>query len=108
MSNTYTWKILNLETIPSVNELEHVVAVVRWLITATDDVNSTTVEGTVELENPLAEEFIAYSDLTKEQVILWTREKLGDDLTTDYYRYLDEQLAKLVKPIAVVTDLPWA
>ena len=108
MSNTYTWEILNLETVPSINELENVVAGVRWLITATDDVNSTTVEGTVELENPLAEEFIAYSDLTKEQVILWTQEKLGDDLTTDYYQYLDEHLSKIARPVAVVTDLPWA
>ena len=108
MSNTYTWEILNLETVPSINELENVVAGVRWLITATDDVNSTTVEGTVELENPLAEEFIAYSDLTKEQVISWTQEKLGDDLTTDYYQYLDEHLSKIARPVAVVTDLPWA
>ena len=108
MSNTYTWKILNLETIPSINGLENAVAVIRWLITATDETNSTTVEGTVELGNPSAEGFIAYSDLSEEQALTWTKATLGDDLVTKYYQYLDQQLVKLTKLTPVPADLPWA
>jgi len=106
MSNTYTWKILNLETIPSINGLENVVAVVRWLLTATDNVNSTTVEGTVELENPLVEEFIAYRELTEEKVLEWTKLKLGNQ-ETQYYQYLDHQLSKMAKPQSTAAELPW-
>jgi hypothetical protein len=106
MSNTYTWKILQLETVPSINGLENVVSVVRWLLTATDDINSTTVEGTVELENPLVEEFISYIDLTEDQVLQWTKSKLGNQ-ETQYYQYLDEQLSKIARPQAVATELPW-
>jgi hypothetical protein len=106
MSNTYTWKILNLETIPSINGLENVVSVVRWLLTATNDGNVSTVEGTVELENPLVEEFIAYSDLTEEKVLEWTKLKLGNQ-ETQYYQYLDEQLFKLARPQSTAAELPW-
>ena len=108
MENTYTWKILNLETIPSINGLENAVSVIRWLITATDATNSTTVEGTVELENPSAEGFIAYNNLTKDQVLVWTKATLGDELVTKYYEYLDQQLVKLAKPTPVPAELPWA
>jgi len=106
MSNTYTWKILKLETVPSINELENVVSVVRWLLTATNDINTTTVEGTVELENPTVEEFIAYVDLTEEQVLEWTKSKLGNQVTR-YYQYLDEQLTKVARPQSIATELPW-
>ena len=108
MSNTYTWKILNLETVQSINGLENVVSVVRWLLTATDDVNLTNVEGTVELENPSSDGFIVYSELSEDQVITWTREKLGLDLESKYHQYLDEKLSQLVKPKSVPADLPWA
>ena len=108
MSNTYTWKILNLETVPSIDGLENVVSIVRWLLTAANDTKSTTVEGTVELDNPLADGFIVYAELSEDQVLTWVKDKLGNDLTIDYYRYLDQQLEKLKKSVPVVTDLPWS
>ena len=107
MENTYTWKVLNLETVPSINGLENAVAVIRWLITATDESNSTTVEGTVELDNPSSEGYIAYGDLNEEQVLTWAKSTLGDELVTKYYQYLDQQLVKLTKLTPVPAELPW-
>ena len=108
MSTTYTWKVLNLETIASVDNLANIVSVVRWLITGADGTNTATVEGTVELDLPVAEGFIEYASLTEEQVLTWTKEKLGADLENRYNLYLDEQLVKMAKPEATITDLPWA
>ena len=108
MSTTYTWKVLNLEIIESINELENVISVVRWLITGADDTNTTTVEGTVELDIPTADRFIAYSELTEEQTLTWIKEKLGSVIENRYYLYIDEQLAKMAKPTTIAKDLPWA
>jgi hypothetical protein len=108
MSTTYTWKVLNLETIASVDNLANIVSVVRWLITGADGTNTATVEGTAELDLPASEGFIEYASLNEEQVLTWAKEKLGAELENKYYQYLDQQLVKLAKPETAITELPWA
>jgi hypothetical protein len=107
MSTTYTWEITNLESFETINELTNVVSVIYWTLRAEDGFNSTTINGTVNLDAPTADTFVNYNDLTQEQVISWVKTKLGITLETGYYQYLDEKLLELTKPAIISTPLPW-
>ena len=107
MSNIYTWKITTLESFANLNGLENAVARVYWKLLGTDNVNTDEVNGTVDLDLPTSEGFVAYSDLTEAQVIDWTKVKLGSKLENEYYQYLDQKLAESAKPESTVTPMPW-
>lgn len=107
MSTTYTWEVTNLESFETINELTNVVSVIHWTLQADDGVNSTAINGTVNLDAPEANTFVNYNDLTQEQVIGWVKTKLGTTLETGYYQYLDEKLLELAKPVVITTPLPW-
>lgn len=104
----YTWKIETLETMPSVNGLENVVATVHWRLFGTDDTNTANVYGSINLEAPDSDNFYQYTALTQEQIIEWTKAALGHDKVNSFYETLNNQLATLSNPQKVVTELPWA
>jgi hypothetical protein len=108
MSNTYEWTVTKLESVESLNGLENAVSTVYWTLTGNDGVNTTEVKGTVNLDTPDADNFIAYSSLELSQVIDWVKAKLGEKLEGEYYQYLDQKLAEVARPVAVETALPWA
>jgi hypothetical protein len=107
MSNTYTWSVTKLESFASINGLENAVGRVYWNLSGTDNVNTVEVNGTVDLDLPDTEAFIAYSSLTQEQVIEWTKAKLGSKLENEYYQYLDQKLSEIARPEATETPMPW-
>jgi predicted rRNA methylase YqxC with S4 and FtsJ domains len=107
MSNTYTWKITTLESFADINGLENAVSRVYWKLLGTDEVNTVEVNGTVDLDIPNSEGFIAYAELTEAQVVEWTKAKLGSKLENEYYQYLDQKLAESAKPASTVTPMPW-
>ena len=108
MSNTYTWAITKLESFPSISGLENAVSRVYWQLDGTDGTNTVAVNGTVDLDLPNNEGFVAYADLTQEQVIEWTKAKLGSKLENEYYQYLDQKIAEIARPEATETPIPWA
>lgn len=107
MSTTYTWEITNLESFETIDGLNNAVSVVHWLIRAEDAYNSVSVNGTVTLDIPTAGSFVEYNDLTQEQVINWTKSKIGSKLENEYYQYLDQKLSELARPVVVSNPLPW-
>lgn len=104
----HTWKIETLESHPSVNGLENVVAVVHWRLFGDDGTNTVSVYGSVNLEAPDSDNFHQYATLTQDQIIEWTKAALGQDRVNAYCQTLDNQLASLSSPQRVISELPWA
>ena len=107
MSNTDTWLVTKLESFPSIDGLENAVSRVYWQLDGADETNTVTVNGTVDLDLPTSNGFVAYGDLLQEQVIEWVKAKLGSKLENEYYQYLDQKLAEVARPEATETPIPW-
>ena len=107
MSNNYSWKIETLESLPSVNGLEDVVASVHWRIFGENGVATTSVYGSVNLEAPDSDNFCRYTELAPEQIIEWAKAALGQDRINGLYESIDNQLSALTEPQKVKKELPW-
>jgi hypothetical protein len=121
--NTYTWKIEQLDCIPSVNGQSNVVTTVHWRVNAISDqgiiVNLidgatefvpyfATIYGTQVLTFDAKNAFVNYADLTKDQVIRWVQEAMGVDVVTKLQESLDSQLETLANPPIINPKLPWS
>lgn len=104
----YTWKIEQLECIPSADGQTNVVSTIHWRVSATDGANTTEVYGTQGLVYDAKNAFIAYSDLTKDQVVGWVQEAMGIDAVTKLQETLDKQLETLANPPIITPPLPWS
>lgn len=71
---TKTWNILGLTRQKS----DDLVTEVTWELSGTDGEFKHVMTGTVSLERGVS--FIEYADLTKETVLNWVKEKLGEDV----------------------------
>ena len=75
--NTYKWVISDLTAKIQDGELSNVIETVHWRYQAEDaDGNVADVYGSVGLESPDAESFIAHEDLTQADVEAWLEAKL--------------------------------
>jgi hypothetical protein len=94
------WNILNLECKTSENGLSKVVSRIQWSCIATttheEKEYTTEIHGPVELSSPDPNNFVAYESLTKEQVVEWLLEALGEkplqEITAQLQSNLDEQI----------------
>jgi hypothetical protein len=115
MSNLYTWVIHALEVIPKKDGKTNVLVSVSWSLFATDGTNTISLyDKQILAQNTTNLEFIEFSDLTKEQVVIWVKESLGEDVLKDYYSSLDTHLKVLfettphIQPLESVSiGLPW-
>ncbi len=83
MANSYTWKINHLDTKLVDGDLQKVVKSCRWSVDATDNEESATTASTfgyADFDSPEAGAFVAYDDLTEEEVLNWVWAKV--DKTT--------------------------
>lgn len=106
--NTYTWKIEQLDCIPSADEQANVVSMVHWRVSATNETNTAEVYGTQSLTFEAKNAFVSYDDLTKDTVVAWVQEAMGIDAVTKLQEMLDKQLENLVSPPVITPPLPWA
>ena len=75
--NTYKWVISDLTAKIQDGELSNVIETVHWRYQAEDaDGNVADIYGSVGLESPDAESFIAHEDLTQADVEAWLESKL--------------------------------
>lgn len=65
MSINYEWQFSNFETAPVEGDLAQVVKVIHWRLHASDGPVATSCYGTVNLDPPDPDDFLAYEDLTK-------------------------------------------
>jgi hypothetical protein len=77
MANQYKWVISSLHAKIQEGELSNVIESVHWRYQAEDaDGNIADVYGSVGLEAPDAESFVAHEDLTQADVEAWLEAKL--------------------------------
>lgn len=101
MDTTFTWNIANLERETS----DGYVYTAHWTLSATDGEYSAGAYGSLGLERP-EEELIPYEELTKEIVIGWIKEKLGEEQVESMESALQTQIDEQKAPTKA-SGLPW-
>jgi hypothetical protein len=108
MLNTYTWIIKTLQCLPTHEGKSNVVCSVGFSVSATDGVNSASINNTLMMSYDKNENFIEYEGLTSDTVLGWVQKALGAEGITNTQVELDEILSKLANPPVITRSLPWA
>jgi hypothetical protein len=120
MANTYGWGEFRLDSKPTADGTDFVVGVVHYRRTGTDDTGNFVDDtyGVIALPDPDPNNYIPFSEVTREIVIQWVEDILGAappqpekegeayDPTTQLDRLnssVDEKLAKFAPTEQVVT-----
>ena len=106
MSITYEWDITSMECLPEANGKTNVVVQVGWTLTASDTVRDVMTTGMLELTYDESSDFVEFSTLTKEQVISWVQQSLGENHVAGLEGSLANDIAKLSNS-RVEMSLPW-
>lgn len=104
---TYTYDIAELECLPEVNGVANIVETVHWRVTAVDGVHSVGSYGSVRLTVDENGEFTPYTDLTKAEIIAWTKAALGEEAVNRTEAALAAQIEAMKNPPVVKPALPW-
>ena len=103
--NTYSWDCRTVDTYPTSGDFADVVYNVHWRLTGTDETgeHSATVIGTqsITVEDLDGESFVAFEDLTHEDVIGWVESAMGAERVAELHTSLDNQIADKIAPKSV-------
>jgi hypothetical protein len=105
--NNYTWKIEQLDCLPFSEGQSNVVFNVHWRITGIDGKNEISIYGMQGLNFDAKNAFVSYPELTKEMVVKWVQDSMGNEFVLQLQESLDEQLKALSNPSVVSPLLPW-
>jgi len=100
------WSIGALDCKVSEDNLSNVVYCVHWRCSATEDGYSASVYSTCSLPAPDPANFIAYADLTQEEVLNWIWANGVDKAGTE--AAVQQQIELQKNPVVVSPPLPWA
>ena len=100
MTTTISWNIANLERETS----DGYVFTAHYTVDANDGTYSAGAYGSIGLERP--ETLISYSDLTKELVVGWVKDKLGTEQVEAIEAALQAQLDEQHAPTKAA-GTPW-
>lgn len=100
--NNYTWKINAVDCYTSKDGLEKVAYNVHWSYFATNGEHTASMIGVQSIGEPNPDNFVAFEDLTEENVIGWIEAAL--DVET-MKANLDKQIEDLVAPKVVTLQL---
>ena len=100
MTTTTTWNIANLERETS----DGYVFTAHYTVDANDGTYSAGAYGSIGFERP--ETLISYSDLTKELVVGWVKDKLGTEQVEAIEAALQAQLDEQHAP-SKAAGVPW-
>ena len=101
MTATFTWDIANLER----ETLDGYIYTVHWSLNIRDGEYSAGSYGSIGLERP-EEEMIPFEDVTKETVISWVQEKLGEEQVETMQNALIAQIEEQKIPTKL-SGVPW-
>jgi hypothetical protein len=107
MAIVYDWVISQLECYTVKDKLPEVVFNVHWRYTAKDGEYYADVYGSQALNADDITDFIPYEELTKEQVVLWLEEAIGEDKIASFQSSLQASIDSLKNPPVVTPPLPW-
>lgn len=99
----FSWNIANMERTLS----DGIVYTIHYTIDAFDGTYRSGAYGSIGLEAPEKDAAIPYGDLTKEIVLGWLFEKLGDDKKTEVEAALQQQIEEQKSPTKGA-GVPWA
>ena len=108
---TYSWQIVNFETVDEVNgdgaTLSDSVVRIQWIRTGTEGDKSASVVGFHgQSAAAVAEaDFVSFSDLTETKVIEWLESGISDELINSYNTKIQE---KIERQGTTSRDLPWS
>ena len=100
--NTYNFKINAVDCYTSKDGLEKVAYNVHWSYFGTDGTHTASMIGVQSIGEPNPENFVAFEDLTEEQVIGWISASMDVEKMQEN---LDKQLAELVSPTTVTLQI---
>ncbi len=100
------WSIGALDCKVSEDGLSDVVYNAHWRCSATEDGYSASVYSTCSLPAPDPANFIAYADLTQEEVLNWIWANGVDKDATE--AAVAQQIYLQKNPVVVSPPLPWA
>lgn len=119
MTISLDWVILEIECFPLNNGQRDVVAIIRWKLEARDGqtyVNSSgntvptyaCVIGHTDLKYEKGAPFTPYDQLTKDQVVEWIVDGLGEDTYTQIIAGLAKEVIEQTTPSIVKMPLPFS
>ena len=73
----------------------NVIKEVQFVIVASNGLNEISSFFPVELDDPIPHEFIGYQALTKEKIVSWVVQKLGDDRINSLKNGLQSRLEQI-------------
>ena len=102
MANTYTWRINAVDCYTSKDCLEKVAYNIHLSYFATDGEHTASMIGVQSVGEPNPENFLAFEELTEEQVVEWITASMDLEQMQEN---LDTQIANLVAPKVVTLQL---
>jgi hypothetical protein len=105
---TYTWNITEISAYPEYYNLDNVIFNIEWRLDGTDGEHSGYSFGAQSLTlDDIGLLFTPYNDLTKEQVLGWTLDAMGEE-TINILKYnIVTQIQDQKNPLVVKLPLPW-
>jgi len=100
MEITYTWNILNLNR----EITDGYVFSVSWMLSASAGDYTRSIAGSTELER--GEEMIPYENLTKNLVIQWIENNIGEHRINSLKSKLSSEIEEFYAP-KTESGLPW-
>jgi hypothetical protein len=100
----YKWEIISMDCIPKEGQLINVISTIIWLRYA--ELNGIIVSkyGNMKCSKPNKTDFIAYSDLTFEQICQWLDAELN---VSELDIELDAQIQNIINPTIITLPLPF-
>ena len=106
METNYNWTISALNCKVKEGTLENIVNIVHWRLSASNDNFTADTYSATAMPFPSGDNFTAYNDLTKQQVVQWLETILDSELIEIKNRLIDN-LFLLENPIQVTPQLPF-
>lgn len=100
--NNYTWKINAVDCYTTKDGLEKVAYNVHWSYFATNGEHTASMIGVQSIGEPNPDNFVAFEDLTEEQVVSWIEAAMDVE---QMKANLDKQIEDLIAPKVVTLQL---
>lgn len=103
----YNWTIAQLDCYPEHDGHTDVVFTAHWRLDGTDGEYTAGVYGSVGLTLDADAPFTPYAELTKDQVVGWVKDALGEEQVASLEANVAAQIANQINPPVVTPPLPW-
>jgi len=101
-----TWTVSTMERTLTDGDLSDVVTALHWQLTDSDGEHHGRCYGTVNLEAPDADSFTAYSDISHDDAVEWTKSALGEEAVSQYEDSVASQIELSKNPVQA-SGTPW-